>query len=134
MIFSASASVFDAFFGFLGGVSCVIRAGGSVTWWSGLTVEFNTKSKFYLYTSTIKVSVYVRLTVFLKHPEGLHVHDGPRMESDQVNCNRNVIHLSLHQAFVVAFANTWTTRYRMYPLDLVLSYKGRDIKAIKLYI
>ena len=41
-IFWASTSVFVAFFGFSGGVSCVVTDGGSVTWWSGLTVEFNT--------------------------------------------------------------------------------------------
>ena len=85
------------------------------------------KSKIYLYTSTIRVSVYVRLTVFLRHPHGIHIHDGPGMESDQVNCNRNVIHFSSFQAFVVAFTNTWTAKYQMYPADFGLNHKGREI-------
>ena len=56
------------------------------------------------------------------------------MESDQVNCNRNVIHLSSFQAFVVAFTNTWTTKYEMYPTDFGLSFEGRDINASILHI
>ena len=43
------------------------------------------KSKIYLYTSRINVPVYVRLILFLKHHPGIHVHDGPGMDSDQVN-------------------------------------------------
>ena len=92
------------------------------------------KSKVYLHTSTIKVRVYVRLTLFLKNPNGIHVHDGPGMDSDQVNHNRSVIHLSSFQAFVVVFTCTWTTKYHMHLQEFGLSYKGRDIKATKVNI
>ena len=68
------------------------------------------KSKLYLYTSRIIIPVYVRLTLFLKYPNGIHVHDGPGIDSDQVNHNRSVIHLSSFQAFVVVFTYTWTTK------------------------
>ena len=92
------------------------------------------KSEVYLYTSRITVSVDNRLTLFLKHPPGIHVHDGPGMDSDQVNPNSSVIHLSSFQGFIVVFTNTWNTKYEMYLPEFGLSYKGRDIKASKVHI
>ena len=56
--------------------------------WPGQFREyFMWKSKIYLSTSKIVVPVHLRLILFLKHPQGIHVHDGPGMDSDQVNHN-----------------------------------------------
>ena len=82
----------------------------------------------------IIVPVYVRLTLFLKYLTGIYVHDGPGMNSDQVNPNSSVIHLSSFQAFVVVFTDTWMTKYDMYLLEFGLTYKGRDIKVSKIHV
>ena len=92
------------------------------------------KSKIYLFTSRIMVPLHVRLILYLKHPHGIHVHDGPGMNSEQVYHKRSVIHLSSFQAFVVVFTDTWNSRYDIYSWELELSYKSREIKAIKVHI
>ena len=92
------------------------------------------KSKIYLFTSRIIIPLYVRLTLYLKHSFGIHVHDGPGMNSEQVNHKSFVIHLSSFQAFVVVFTDTWNSRYEMYPWELGLNYKSRKIQAIKVHI
>ena len=92
------------------------------------------ESKIYLYTSGILVPVYLRVTVLLKYPNGIHVHDGPGMNSDQINNNKSVIHLSSFQAFVVVFTNIMSNKYEMNQSEFGLTYIGRYTAATKVHI
>ena len=73
------------------------------------------------------------MILFLKYPQGIHVHDGPGMDSDQVNHNSSVIHLSSFQAFVVIFTNTWPNQDD-HLSEFGLGYLGRMVKATEIYI
>ena len=92
---------------------------------------FTWKLEIYLYTSRIMVPVYLRLTVFVKDPGGIHVHNGPGMDSDQVNHNCSVCHFSSFHTFIVVFTTTWSNKYEMYPSEFGLNYTGRYVRATK---
>ena len=77
-----------------------------------------------------RVVVYLRVTVSLRYLAGIHVHDGPGIDSGQVNYNRSVIHLSSFQAFVVIFTDiSWCNKYEMYQSAFGLVYTGRHMEA-----
>ena len=71
--------------------------------------------------------------MFLKHPQGIHVHNGPRIDSDQVNHNSSVIHLSSFQAFVVIFIDAWPNQDD-HLSEFGLSYLSRIVKATEIHI
>ena len=91
------------------------------------------ESRIYLYTLRILLSVHLRVTVFLRYLHGIHVYDGPGMDSDQIN-NSSVMYLSSFQAFVVVFTNIMSDKYEMYQFEFGLIYAGRYIGATEVHI
>ena len=65
----------------------------------------------------------------------MHVHDGPGMNSDQVNHNSSVIQLSSFQAFIVLFTKKpWNYEQDVPNTEFGLSYFGRKVKAIEIHV
>ena len=91
--------------------------------------------KMYISTSKVVVKVHLRVKVSLMHPQGIHVHDGPGMLSDQVNHNNSVIHLSSFQAFVVLFIqNPWNYDQDTHLTEFDVTYFGRKVKALEIHV
>ncbi len=90
---------------------------------------FYWKSTTVVSMCVVMVPVYLRLTVLLSQSRGFQVHDGPGLESDQVNHNSSVIHLSSFLAFVLLLTRTWPDQSNtsLYLHIFGLKYFGRQV-------
>ena len=88
------------------------------------------KYKFYVTVVRLKSSVFKRITVKLKHPCGIHVHDGPGKLSEQLNHNNLVIHFSLFQAYILMYTQGWLFNFGIDRID----WSTKNIKPIQLYV
>lgn len=82
---------------------------------------------------TIKVPLYLRLAVTLKHQRDtvVHIHDGPGIFSDQIKQNHSLVHLSTFQAFVVIYALTWPENPNT---SFGISFVGKKSELIELVV
>ncbi len=85
------------------------------------------KSKIPFLAKTILVPKYLRLTLYLVHPQGFYVHDGPGMMSDQLNHNSPVIHLTSFRAFVVFFKHVDKKSHN-------LTFHGKSITHTRIHV
>ena len=88
------------------------------------------KSKLYLTVVRLKTSVFKRITVKLKHPCGIHVHDGPGKLSEQLNHNNLVIDFSSFLAYILMYTQGWLSNFGIDSID----WSTKNIKPIQLYV
>ncbi len=90
-------------------------------------------------TSFVRVPADLRLTVKLSHPRGFQVFDGPGLQSDQVNHNSSVIHLSSFLALVILYSRNWPDNHPVLSVRKIfwhkfgLTYVGREV-SVKLHV
>ena len=87
------------------------------------------KSKLYVTVVRLKTSVFKRITVKLKQPCGIHVHDGPGKLSEQLNNKNLVIDLSSFQAYILMYTQGSLSNFGIDSID----WSTKNIKPIQLY-